>query len=136
MHIEPFRIAVPDAVLTDLRERLARTRFPDEIPGSEWGYGTALAYMRELVPYWRERYDWRAAEAALNASPQSGAAVGGLKIPFIPQRGRGPRPSPLVITHGGPGWVAEFVKITAPLPDPAAQGGAPADAFDVVCPSM
>jgi len=136
MHIEPFRIAVPDAVLTDLRERLARTRFPDEIPGSEWGYGTALAYMRELVPYWRERYDWRAAEAALNAFPQFRAAVGGLKIHFIHQRGRGPRPFPLVITHGWPGSVAEFVKIIGPLTDPAAHGGDPADAFDVVCPSM
>ena len=136
MHIEPFRIAVPDAVLTDLRERLARTRFPDEIPGSEWGYGSALAYMRELVAYWRDRYDWRTAEAALNAFPQFRADVGGLKVHLIHQCGRGPRPFPLVITHGWPGSLAEFVKIIGPLTDPAAHGGDAADAFDVVCPSM
>jgi microsomal epoxide hydrolase len=136
MHIEPFRIAVSDAVLTDLRERLARTRFPDEIPGSDWGYGTALAYMRELVPYWRERYDWRAAETALNAFPQFRAEVGGLKIHFIQQKGRGPKPFPLIITHGWPGSVAEFTKIIGPLSDPAAHGGDARDAFDVICPSM
>ena len=137
MHIEPFRIAVPDAVLADLRERLARTRFPDEIPGSGWGYGTALAYMRELVAYWRDRYDWRAAEAALNALPavprrgrRPAASTSST------QRGKGPAPFPLVITHGWPGSVAEFVKIIGPLTDPAAHGGDAADAFDVVCPSM
>jgi len=136
MHIEPFRINVPDAVLTDLHERLARTRFPDEIPDSEWGYGTSLAYMRELVAYWKDRYDWRAAEAALNAFPQFRAEVGGLGIHFIHQRGKGPAPFPIVITHGWPGSVAEFTKIIGPLTDPAAHGGDPADAFDVVCPSM
>lgn len=136
MRISPFRIAVPDSVLTDLRERLARTRFPDEMPGSGWGYGTELAYMRELVDYWRERYDWRAAEARLNALPQFRAEVGGLGIHFIHVRGRGPRPLPLVITHGWPGSVAEFEQIIGPLTDPAAHGGAAADAFDVVCPSM
>jgi microsomal epoxide hydrolase len=136
MHIEPFRIAVPDPVLTDLRERLARTRFPDEIPGSDWGYGTALAYMRELVPYWKDRYDWRAAEARLNALPQFRGEVGGLRIHFIHQRGKGPKPFPLVITHGWPGSVAEFVKIIGPLTDPGAHGGDAADAFDIVCPSM
>ena len=136
MHIERFHIAVPDAVLLDLRERLARTRFPDEIPDSDWGYGAALAYMRELVAYWKDSYDWRAAEAALNRWPQFRAEVGGLKIHFIHQRGTGPRPFPLVITHGWPGSVAEFAKIIGPLSDPAAHGGDPADAFDVICPSM
>jgi pimeloyl-ACP methyl ester carboxylesterase len=136
MHVEPFRIAVPDAVLADLRERLGRTRFPDEIPGSGWGYGTELAYMRQLVPYWRDRYDWRAAEARLNAFPQFRAQVGGLGIHFIHQRGVGPKPFPLVITHGWPGSVAEFQKILGPLTDPARHGGDAADAFDVVAPSM
>lgn len=136
MRIEPFRITVADSVLSDLRERLARTRFPDEIPGSGWGYGTELAYLRELVGYWRERYDWRAAEARLNALPQFRAEVGGLGIHFIHVRGKGPRPFPLVITHGWPGSVAEFVDIVGPLTDPAAHGGDAADAFDVVCPSM
>jgi pimeloyl-ACP methyl ester carboxylesterase len=136
MRIEPFRIAVPDSVLTDLRQRLARTRFPDEIPGSGWGYGTDLAYLRALVVYWREQYDWRAAEARLNAVPQFRAEVDGLGIHFMHVRGKGPRPFPLIITHGWPGSVAEFVKIIGPLTDPVAHGGDAADAFDVVCPSM
>src|SRR5204863_3630368 len=106
MHVEPFRIAVPDAVLADLRERLARTRFPDEIPGSGWNYGTNLAYLRELVAYWRERYDWRAAEQRLNALPQFRARVGGLGIHFIHVRGPGPAALPVGITHGWPGPVA------------------------------
>ena len=136
MHVEPFRIAVPDAVLTDLRERLARTRFPDEMPGSGWTYGTSLAYVRELVAYWRDRYDWRAAEARLNSWPQFRATVGGLGIHFIHARGVGPRPLPVVITHGWPGSVAEFQDIIGPLSDPGRHGGDPADAFDVVAPSM
>jgi pimeloyl-ACP methyl ester carboxylesterase len=123
-------------VLSDLRERLGRTRFPDEIPGSGWGYGTELAYMKQLVPYWRDRYDWRAAEARLNVFPQFRARVGGLGIHFIHQRGVGPKPFPLLITHGWPGSVAEFQKILGPLTDPARHGGDAADAFDVVAPSM
>ncbi len=136
MHITPFRIAIPDAALSDLRERLARTRFPDEMPGSGWEYGTELGYLRELVAYWRDAYDWRAAEARLNALPQFRAEVGGLGIHFIHVRGRGPAPLPLVITHGWPGSVLEFERILGPLTDPAAHGGDPGDAFDVVCPSM
>jgi len=136
MPVEPFRIAVPDAVLADLRERLARTRFPDEIRDSGWTYGTDLAYLKELVAYWRDRYDWRKAEAALNAFPQFKTRVGGLGIHFIHVRGRGPKPLPLVITHGWPGSVAEFAQVIGPLTDPAAHGGDAADAFDVVAPSM
>jgi pimeloyl-ACP methyl ester carboxylesterase len=136
MDIEPFRIAVPDAVLADLRERLARTRFPDEIPGSGWTYGTDLAYLRELVAYWRERYDWRAEEARLNGFRQLRARVGDLRIHLIHERGVGPAPLPLLVTHGWPGSVAEFTEIIGPLTDPARHGGDPADAFDVVAPSM
>jgi pimeloyl-ACP methyl ester carboxylesterase len=136
MHVEPFRIAVPDAVLADLRERLARTRFISEMPDCGWKYGTNLAYLRELVAYWKDRYDWRAAEARLNAFPQFRAQVGKLGIHFIHQRGVGPDPLPLVITHGWPGSVAEFTKIIGPLTDPARHGGDPADAFHVVAPSM
>ena len=136
MHVDPFRIAVPDATLADLRDRLARTRFPDEIADSGWTYGTPLAYVKELVAYWRDRYDWRRHEAALNAFPQFRARVGDLGIHFIHAKGTGPKPFPLVITHGWPGSVAEFTKILGPLTDPAAHGGDPADAFDVVCPSM
>src|SRR4029453_13607505 len=122
MRSEPFRIAVSDEVLTDLREPLARPRFPDEIAGSEWGYGSALGYIRELVAYWRDRYDWRAAEAQLNAFAQFRAEVGGLGIHFIHERGRGPAPLPLLITHGWPGWVAGVVKIIRPLTAPPPQG--------------
>jgi pimeloyl-ACP methyl ester carboxylesterase len=136
MRADPFRIAVPDATLVDLRERLARTRFPDEIADSGWTYGSNLAYVKELVAYWRDRYDWRRHEAALNAFPQFRARVGDLGIHFIHVKGKGPKPFPLVVTHGWPGSVAEFTKILGPLTDPAAHGGDPADAFDVVCPSM
>jgi pimeloyl-ACP methyl ester carboxylesterase len=136
MQIEPFRIQVSDAALQDLRERLARTRFPDEIADAGWTYGTDLAYAKELVAYWRERYDWRAAEARLNAFHHFRARVGGLGIHFIHERGVGPKPLPLVVTHGWPGSVAEFTKVIGPLTDPARHGGDPADAFDVVAPSM
>ncbi|MEA2624691.1 MAG: hypothetical protein QOD06_736 [Candidatus Binatota bacterium] len=136
MKITPYRIAVPDSVLADLRERLARTRLPDEIPGSDWGYGTNLGYLRELVAYWRERYDWRAQEERLNRFAQCRAEVGGLGIHLIHERGKGPKPLPLVVTHGWPGSIAEFSKIIGPLTDPASHGGDPADAFDVVAPSM
>lgn len=136
MDVQPFRIAVADDVLADLRARLARTRYPDEIDGSGWTYGTERAYLQSLVDYWRDRYDWRAAEARLNAFPQFRAQVDDLGIHFIHVRGKGPKPFPLVITHGWPGSVAEFTKIIGPLTDPASHGGDPADAFDVVCPSM
>jgi pimeloyl-ACP methyl ester carboxylesterase len=136
MQIEPFRIAIPESVLVDLRERLARTRFPDEIPGSGWTYGTNLAYLRELVAYWRDHYDWRKAEAALNRFPQFRAKVGDLGIHFIHRKGEGPKPLPLVVTHGWPGSVAEFSEIIEPLADPARHGGDAADAFDVIAPSM
>ncbi len=125
MHLEPFRIAVPDAVLADLRERLARTRFPDEISGSGWTYGTNLAYLRELVAYWRERFDWRAAEARLNALPQFRARAGGLGIHFIHVRGTGPAPLPLVVTHGWPGSVAEFLDIIGRSPTRRATAAIP-----------
>jgi pimeloyl-ACP methyl ester carboxylesterase len=136
VEIEPFRIAVDDAVLVDLDERLARTRFPDEIPGSGWGYGTELASLRRLVDYWRNDFDWRREEARLNRFPQYRARVGGLSIHFIHQRGKGPRPFPLVLTHGWPDSINGFARIIGPLTDPASHGGDPADAFDVICPSM
>src|SRR5499433_721942 len=136
MHVEPFTIAVPEAAVTDLRARLARTRLPDEIPGSGWGYGSDLTYVRDLLAYWRDRYDWRAEERRLNAFRHFRATVGGLGIHFIHERGVGPKPLPLVITHGWPGSVAEFTKIIGPLSDPGRHGGDPADAFDVVAPSM
>ncbi len=132
----PFRIAAPDELLDDLQQRLARTRFPGEVAGSGWDYGTNLAYLRELVDYWRDRFDWRAAEASLNAMPQFTAKVRGLDLHFVHVRGTGPAPMPLIFSHGWPGSFWEVHKILGPLTDPAAHGGDPADAFDVVAPSL
>ncbi len=134
--VRPFRIEVSDAVLDDLRERLRRTRFPGEVHDSGWTYGTNLAYLKELVAYWRDRYDWRAAEAKLNELPQFTATVNGLDLHFVHARGKGPSPVPLLFSHGWPGSFWEVSKIIGPLTDPAAHGGDPADAFDVVAPSL
>jgi|RhiMetdeSRZDD1v2_1073273.scaffolds.fasta_scaffold73833_2 microsomal epoxide hydrolase len=132
----PFTVKVPDAVLTDLRERLARARWPDEIPGAHWQYGSDLAYVKELVAYWRDRYDWRRHEATLNAFRQFTVPLAGIELHFIHEEGRGPRPLPLLLSHGWPGSVWEFHKILPMLTDPARFGGDPADAFTVVAPSL
>ena len=134
--IEPFKIAVPDEVLADLRARLERTRLPGEIPGSEWDYGTNLAYLRELVDYWRTRYDWRAHERALNRFAHFRAAAGGEHLHFIHERGRGPNPKPLLLLHGWPGSVYEFMELIPRLTNPAAHGGDARDSFTVVAPSL
>jgi pimeloyl-ACP methyl ester carboxylesterase len=132
----PFVIAVPDEVLADLRARLDRVRWPDEAPGSGWRYGTSLAYMRELSAYWRDRYDWRAHEAQLNAFPQFTAPVADIDLHFIHAPGVGPTPLPLLLCHGWPGSVWEFHRLIPLLTDPARFGGDPADAFTVVAPSL
>ena len=135
MDVQPFKIQVPEAVLGDLRERLARTRWPDEIPGSGWDYGSNLAYIKELVEYWRTGFDWRAQEKAMNAFTQFRATVDGLGIHFIHERGKGPNPLPIIITHGWPKTAFEMSKIIPLLADPASHGGDPADSFNVVVPS-
>jgi len=132
----PFTIHVAGAILDDLRLRLAATRWPDAIEGAGWTYGFSLGYLKELTGYWRDRFDWHEQERRLNAFPQFRARVDGLGIHFIHQRGKGPRPLPLVLTHGWPGSFAEFREIIPLLTDPAAHGGDPADAFDVVVPSI
>jgi len=132
----PFTIRVPDAVLTDLRERLARTRWPDEPPGAGWSYGSDVAYVRELCTYWRDKYDWRRHEAVLNGFRQFTAPVAGIDLHFIHEEGRGPNPLPLLLSHGWPGSVWEFHKILPMLTDPAHFGGDPADSFTVVAPSL
>ena len=132
----PFTIAVPDATLADLRERLARVRWPDEVSGSGWSYGTDLATMKELVAYWRDGFDWRAQEAALNAWPQFTTPIGGIDVHFVHAKGVGPNPMPLLISHGWPGSIVEFQKILPRLTDPAKFGGDPRDAFTVVAPSL
>jgi len=132
----PFRVQVGEEVLADLRQRLGRVRWPDEAPGPAWGYGTGLAYMKELVAYWQERYDWRRHEAALNQFRQCTAPVAGITLHFIHEEGRGPRPLPLLLSHGWPGSVWEFHRIIPLLTDPARFGGDPADSFTVVAPSL
>jgi len=134
--VRPFRLDVPENVLDDLRERLRRTRWPAEAPGAAWQYGTDLSYMKELVAYWLDGYDWRAQEARLNALPQFIANVDGLDVHFVHVKGQGPRRLPLLISHGWPGSFVEMLDVVGPLTDPAAHGGDPADAFDVVVPSL
>ena len=133
---EPYRLHVPDAAIIDLRERLRRTRFPDQAPGEPWAYGTDLAYLRELVGYWAERFDWRAEEARLNAFPQLKVPLHGIELHCLHVPGVGPEPMPLLLLHGWPGSVLEFLKIIPRLTDPARFGGDPVDAFTVVAPSL
>ena len=135
MDVQPFKVEVPDEVLEDLRERLDRTRWPDGIPDSGWDYGTSLGYIKELVYYWRTGFDWRAQEEAINRFAHFRASVDGLGIHFIHERGKGPNPLPLILTHGWPSTFYEMYKIIPLLTDPAGHGGDPADAFDVVVPS-
>ena len=136
MDVKPFKVEIPEAILEDLRQRLADTRWPDEIAGSGWNYGFDLAYIKELVEYWRTHFDWRAQEQAINAFAHFRANIDGLGIHFIHERGKGPNPTPLIITHGWPSSFSEMLKIIPLLTDPASHGGDPADSFDVVIPSM
>lgn len=134
--IRPFRIHVEDAVLRDLKDRLARTRWPDPIDGTTWEYGTDLHYMKDLIRYWQEKYDWRAHERQLNELPQFTTEIDGLPIHFVHVRSKEKNALPLVIIHGWPGSFYEFYKIIGPLTDPVAHGGKSEDAFHVVCPSL
>lgn len=133
---QPFRIAIPQATLDDLKARLSRARFPDEAPDAPWAYGTSVAYMRDLVAYWRDSYDWRKHEAALNALPQFKVEIDGIGVHCIHVEGKGPNPMPLLLSHGWPGSIVEFQQIIPMLTDPASFGGDPADAFTVVAPSL
>src|SRR5512134_1730153 len=136
LDISPFTIDIPQAALDDLRERLARTRFPEQIPDAGWDYVTELGYERALVEYWRDTYDWRAHEARLNALDHFLTTIDSQRVHFIHQRSPEPDALPLVITHGWPGSVVEFLDVIGPLTDPRAHGGDPADAFHVVAPSI
>ena len=136
MTISPFRVDVPDAVLDDLRERLARIRWPDDPPGGGWDYGTEPGYLRELCEYWRTRYDWRRWEAKINEFAQFTTTIDGANVHFLHVRSPEANALPLLITHGWPGSIVEFLDIIGPLSDPRAHGGDAADAFDVVCPSI
>jgi epoxide hydrolase len=134
--IRPFRIAVPDDDLDDLRQRLARTRWPEAECVNDWSQGIPLNYTRELAAYWATEYDWRAREAALNRFDHFITDIDGLDIHFIHQRSPLPNAFPLVITHGWPGSIVEFHKVIEPLTDPTRHGGRADDAFHVVCPSL
>ena len=136
MEVRPFEISVEQSVLDDLQVRLTHTRWPDEIPGAEWDYGSNLDYIKELVEYWRTDFDWRAQEKKLNAFHHFKSEVEGLDIHFIHERGTGPNPIPLVITHGWPSTFFEMTKIIPLLADPGSHGADPADSFDVVAPSL
>jgi pimeloyl-ACP methyl ester carboxylesterase len=136
MSLQPFKIQVPDDVLSDLRARLERVRWPDEGPDSGWRYGTSLGYMKELVAYWRDGYDWRGHEARLNTLRQFTAPLSDITLHFIHVRGVGPKPLPLLLSHGWPGSIWEFHKLIPMLTDPANFGADPADAFTVVAPSL
>jgi pimeloyl-ACP methyl ester carboxylesterase len=136
MTVTPFRIAIPDADIADLKERLARTRWPDAVEEAGWRYGTDLDFLKRLTAYWRDGFDWRAAEARLNAFPQFTAEVDGHAIHFLHVKSKGPKPLPLLVTHGWPSSVAEFQKIIPLLTDPASHGGRAEDSFDVIAPSL
>src|SRR3954447_21896603 len=130
------RIDVPDAVLDDLRERLARTRWPDRIDGAGWDYGADLDYARDLCDYWRTGCDGRAREHELNAIPHFRCTVDGVDQHFWHVRGKGPDPLPLLLIHGWPGSPVEYLELIDPLTDPGAHGGDPVDAFDVIAPDL
>ncbi len=134
--MKSFQIEIPDAVLVDLRDRLARTRLIDPLPGEPWSRGTDRGYLEELCRYWREDFDWRAQERALNRFDHFRTETEGQGLHFLHARSRHANALPLLITHGWPGSVLEFSKIIGPLTDPEAHGGSAADAFHVVCPSL
>jgi microsomal epoxide hydrolase len=134
--INPFRIDVPQADLDDLRERLARTRWPDELPGVGWSLGVPLGYVKDLTEFWRTQYDWRKQEARLNEFPQFTTTIDGENIHFLHVRSPEPGALPLIMTHGWPGSIVEFMNVIGPLVDPRSHGGDPADAFHLVVPSI
>jgi epoxide hydrolase len=134
--LEPFRIEVPQADVDDLRDRLGHTRWPPDGPGVPWSRGVPVAYLRELAEHWRTAYDWRVHEARLNALPQLTTSIDGARIHAAHVRSPEPDALPLLLIHGWPGSIVEFLEVVGPLSDPRAHGGDPADAFHVVAPSL
>ena len=134
--VRPSRIEIPEADLTDLADRLARTRWPEAETVDDWSQGIPLAYTRELCDYWANQYDWRATESRLNALSPSVTEIDGLDIHFLHVRSPHPGALPVILTHGWPGSIVEFLKVIGPLTDPVAHGGDAGDAFDVICPSL
>jgi pimeloyl-ACP methyl ester carboxylesterase len=134
--IRPFRIDIPHAQLDDLADRLARTRWAPQLPGDHWTRGVPVAYLRDLADYWRSAYDWRKHEAELNAHPQFTTAIDGQTVHFLHVRSPEPDALPLILTHGWPGSIVEFLDVVGPLSDPRSHGADPATAFDLVIPSL
>src|SRR5215475_9572151 len=133
---EAFVLRIPDTAIADLKTRLGLTRFPDAAPGEPWAYGTSVDYIRDLVSYWKDSFDWRAQEAALNEFPQFKVPLNDVGLHFLHVSGVGPSPYPLLLMHGSPGSVFEFLYIIPRLTDPARFGGDPQDAFTVIAPSL
>lgn len=136
MPIVPFRVDVPQAAIDDLRNRLANTRLPDQIPGTSWEYGTERSYLEELLGYWANEFDWRAQETRINAFDQFTTVIDDVDTHFIHQRSANPDAIPLMIVHGWPGSISEFLDIIPPLVDPTAHGGDSEDSFHVIAPSL
>src|SRR5262249_959359 len=134
--IRPFQINIPPEALADLRRRIAATRWPDRETVDDQSQGAQLAKLRPLIEYWGTSYDWRKAEARLNALPQFITTIDGVDIHFIHVRSRHPNALPVIVSHGWPGSVIEQLKIIDPLTNPTAHGGRAEDAFDVVVPSL
>jgi pimeloyl-ACP methyl ester carboxylesterase len=136
MDIQPYKIHIEESLLVDLKRRLHHIRWPRSLDAVNWDEGSSLAFMARLAGYWQSQFDWRAQEARLNRLPQFGATIDGLSVHFVHQRGIGPAPLPLIVTHGWPGSFVEMENILPLLTDPGAHGGDPSDAFHVVVPSL
>lgn len=136
MDIKPFRIDIDESHLADLQLRLTNTRLQADFGNDDWAYGTSGTYLAELLEYWESEYDWRQHEAAMNTHPHFMTEIAGMPIHFIHVKGKGPAPKPLLLSHGWPWTFWDYQKVIGPLTDPAAHGGDPADAFDVVIPSL
>jgi hypothetical protein len=136
MAIQAFQLPYSESAVQDLRERLARTRWPDTIPGSHWDYGVSLDYMKEISQYWKDDFDWKQQIEKMSALHHYRYTSRGVGIHFIHERGKGPAPIPLILTHGWPGSFLEMLKIIPMLTDPASCGSNSADAFDVIVPSL
>lgn len=133
---KPFKIAIPDETLDDLKQRLENTRWPEEVENAGWDLGMPLSYLKEICTYWKDEYNWREREELLNRFEQFKMEIDGLNIHFIHVRSNNENALPIIITHGWPGSIVEFQKIIDPLVNPEAHGGSSQDAFDVICPSL
>lgn len=136
MFAEKRSIDISEVQLEDLQRRLEQVRWPLDFANDDWRYGTSAAYLRELVDYWRRDYDWRLHERRMNRHEHFRVSIDGVPVHYLREKGRGPRPIPLVLTHGWPWTFWDFNKVIGPLSDPAAHGGNPEDAFDVIVPSL